>query len=71
VKLFPVGKAVMLALLASSVRLNASPIACPDKVRELIHDEAGLVWLPSWGAAVLRPYKEGKNSTTPTRAGQE
>ena len=27
---------MMAALLAASVRLNASPIACPDKVRELI-----------------------------------
>jgi hypothetical protein len=34
---------MMTALLAGSVRLNASPIACPDKVSELIHGELVMV----------------------------
>jgi hypothetical protein len=52
VKLFPagrvgwVGRAMMRALLSASVTLNASPIACPDKVRELIHGEFVMVALP-------------------------
>jgi hypothetical protein len=49
VKLFPVGRvgnAMMLALLAASVRVNASPIACPDKVKELIHGECMMVAFP-------------------------
>jgi hypothetical protein len=49
VKLFPagsVGRARMLTLLAASVRLNASPIASPDKVRELIHGECMMVAVP-------------------------
>lgn len=36
----------MTALLAASVRLNASPIACPDKVRELIDSEFVTVAVP-------------------------
>jgi hypothetical protein len=46
VKLFPagwVGRAMMNALLAGSVRVNASPIAYPDKARELIHSEFMMV----------------------------
>jgi hypothetical protein len=51
-KLFPVGRvgtvgrAMMLALLTASVRLNASPCACPDNVRELMHGEFMMVALP-------------------------
>jgi hypothetical protein len=37
----------MLALLAGSVRLNASPIATPDKVRELMHGECMMVAFPA------------------------
>ena len=44
--MFPVGTAIMCALFAASVRLNASPIACPDKVRELMHSEFRMVAVP-------------------------
>jgi hypothetical protein len=37
---------MMLALLAASVSVNASPIACPDRVRELIHGEFMMFALP-------------------------
>jgi hypothetical protein len=36
----------MLALLAASVRLNASPIDSPDKVSELMHGECMMVAIP-------------------------
>jgi len=36
----------MTPSLPASVRLNASPIACPDKVRELIHGESVMVAVP-------------------------
>lgn len=34
---------MMCALLAASVRLNASPIAWPDRARELTHGELVMV----------------------------
>jgi hypothetical protein len=37
---------MITALLAPSVRLKASPIACPDKARELIHGEFVTVAVP-------------------------
>lgn len=37
---------MMLTLLAASVRLNASPMACPEKVNELTHGEFMMVALP-------------------------
>ena len=44
--MFPLGRAMMTALLAASVKLKASPIACPDRVRELIHSEFVTVAVP-------------------------
>jgi hypothetical protein len=43
---FPVGTAGMRALLAASVKLNPSPIACPDNVKEPIHGEFMIVAVP-------------------------
>jgi hypothetical protein len=37
---------MMTAPRAPSVRLKASPIACPEKLRELIHGEFMIVALP-------------------------
>jgi hypothetical protein len=52
VKLLPVvrvccvGRAMMSTLFAASVTLNASPIAYPAKVRELIHGEFMIFAVP-------------------------
>lgn len=37
---------MMCALLAASVRLSASPIAWPDRARELTHGELVMVAVP-------------------------
>ena len=41
-----VGRAMTNTLFAASLRLRASPSACPDRARELIHGEFIRVALP-------------------------
>jgi hypothetical protein len=40
------GRAIRLALLAASVTVNASPIACPDRLREPIQGELMIAAVP-------------------------
>jgi len=52
-KLLPAGKVVKAASFAESAKLNAPPIACPEKVRELMHGEFVMVAVPvNWKLAL-------------------